>query len=37
MRPVAPAELLLGQAPVDTDREEVISTWVEMVMGLVGG
>ena len=31
----ASAELLLGQAPVDADREEVIATWVEMVMGLV--
>ena len=30
-------ELLLGQAPVQADREEVISTWVEMVMGLVDG
>lgn len=30
----ASAELLLGQAPVDADREEVIATWVEMVMGL---
>jgi len=33
----ASAELLLGQAPVDADREEVIATWVEMVMGLVEG
>jgi hypothetical protein len=32
---VSTAELLLGQAPVDADREEVIATWVEMVMGLV--
>jgi len=31
----ASAELLLGQAPVYADREEVIATWVEMVMGLV--
>ena len=31
----ASAELLLGQAPVDADREEVIATWVEMVLGLV--
>jgi AcrR family transcriptional regulator len=31
----ASAELLLGQAPVDADREEVIVTWVEMVMGLI--
>lgn len=31
----ASAELLLGQAPVDADREEVIATWVEMVMGLI--
>jgi AcrR family transcriptional regulator len=31
----ASAELLLGQAPVDADREDVIATWVEMVMGLV--
>jgi AcrR family transcriptional regulator len=27
----ASAELLLGQAPVEADREEVITTWVEMV------
>ena len=33
----ASAELLLGQSPVDADREEVIATWVEMVMGLCGG
>jgi len=33
----ASAELLLGQAPVDADREEVIATWVEMVVRLVGG
>jgi hypothetical protein len=25
----------LGQAPVDADREDVIATWVDMVMGLV--
>ena len=31
----ASAELLLGQAPVDANREDVIATWVEMVMGLV--
>lgn len=31
----ASAELLLGQAPVDADREDVIATWVEMVMSLV--
>lgn len=31
----ASAELLLGQAPVDADREEVIATWVEMVVRLV--
>ncbi|MFZ6004583.1 MAG: TetR/AcrR family transcriptional regulator [Actinomycetota bacterium] len=31
----ASAELLLGQAPVDADREEVVATWVEMVMGLL--
>jgi AcrR family transcriptional regulator len=31
----ASAELLLGRAPVDADREDVIATWVEMVMGLV--
>jgi len=31
----ASAELLLGQAPIDADREDVIATWVEMVMGLV--
>lgn len=30
----ASAELLLGQAPVDADREDVIATWVDMVMGL---
>jgi hypothetical protein len=33
----ASAELLLGQAPIDADREEVIATWVEMVMGLLEG
>jgi AcrR family transcriptional regulator len=32
---LASAELLLGQAPVDAHREDVIATWVEMVMGLV--
>ena len=31
----ASAELLLGQAPVDADREEVIATWVSMVTALV--
>lgn len=31
----ASAELLLGQALVHADREEVIATWVEMVMGLI--
>jgi AcrR family transcriptional regulator len=31
----ASAELLLGQAPVDADRDEVVATWVEMVMGLL--
>lgn len=30
----ASAELLLGQAPVAADREEVIATWVDMVLGL---
>ena len=30
----ASAELLLGQAPVDADREDVIATWVDMVMAL---
>ena len=29
----ASAELLLGQAPLDADREVVIATWVEMVLG----
>ena len=33
----ASAELLLGQPPVDADREEVIATWVEMVMRLIEG
>jgi AcrR family transcriptional regulator len=33
----ASAELLLGQAPVDADREEVIVTWVDMVTRLVQG
>ena len=32
----ASAELLLGQSPVDADREDVIATWVEMVVALVG-
>ena len=32
----ASAELLLGQSPVEADREDVIATWVEMVMGLLG-
>lgn len=31
----ASAELLLGQAPIEADREDVIATWVEMVMGLL--
>jgi AcrR family transcriptional regulator len=31
----ASAELLLGQAPVDADREDVIATWVDMVTGLL--
>lgn len=31
----ASAELLLGRAPVEADREDVIATWVELVMGLV--
>ena len=31
----ASAELLLGQAPIDADREDVIATWVEMVVALV--
>lgn len=30
----ASAELLLGQAPLDADQEDVITTWVDMVMGL---
>jgi len=30
----ASAELLLGQAPLEADREDVIATWVDMVMGL---
>ena len=30
----ASAELLLGRAPVDADRDEVVATWVEMVIGL---
>jgi hypothetical protein len=33
----ASAELLLGQSPVDADREDVIATWVEMVVALVQG
>ena len=31
----ASAELLLGRAPVEADRDDVVATWVEMVMGLV--
>jgi AcrR family transcriptional regulator len=31
---VASAELLLGQSPIEADHEEVIATWVEMVVGL---
>ena len=31
----ASAELLLGQAPVDAEREDVIATWVDMVLGLL--
>jgi AcrR family transcriptional regulator len=31
---VASAELLLGRAPVDADREAIIATWVDMVLGL---
>jgi AcrR family transcriptional regulator len=31
----ASAELLLGQAPVDADHEDVIATWVEMVVRMV--
>jgi AcrR family transcriptional regulator len=31
----ASAELLLGQSPVEADREDVIATWVDMVMGMV--
>jgi len=33
--PRAHFRLLLGQAPVDADREDVIATWVDMVMGLI--
>jgi AcrR family transcriptional regulator len=33
----ASAELLLGRAPIDADREAVIATWVEMVTKLVDG
>lgn len=33
----ASAELLLGQAPVAADREEVVATWVEMVMSMIDG
>lgn len=33
----ASADLLLGRSPVKADREEVIATWVEMVMGLLPG
>lgn len=31
----ASAELLLGRAPIDADREEVVETWVAMVIALV--
>jgi AcrR family transcriptional regulator len=31
----ASAELLLGRPPIDADREDVIATWVEMVMALI--
>jgi AcrR family transcriptional regulator len=31
----ASAELLLGRAPIDADREDVIATWVEMVVRLL--
>ena len=31
----ASAELLLGRPPVDADREEVIETWVAMVVAMV--
>ena len=31
----ASAELPLGRAPVDVDREVVVATWVEMVMGML--
>lgn len=31
---VASAELLLGQTPIQADHEEVIATWVDMVVGL---
>jgi AcrR family transcriptional regulator len=31
----ASAELLLGQAPVEAHHEDVIATWVEMVMRMV--
>ena len=30
----ASAELLLGRAPIEAEREDVIATWVDMVMGL---
>ena len=30
----AASELLLGRAAVDAEREDVVATWVEMVMGL---
>ena len=33
----ASSELLLGRALVDADRDDVIATWVELVMGLVAG
>lgn len=31
----ASAELLLGRAPVDVDRDALVAAWVEMVIGLV--
>jgi AcrR family transcriptional regulator len=31
----ASTRLFLGQAPVDADQEEIIATWVEMVMRLL--
>lgn len=33
----ASAELLLGRSLVDADREEVIATWVDMVVALLAG